>query len=134
MTFISHCLGEKPVITSLPKSTIHSFSKKHFSRYTIVQSANVFGMWWKSSSQSLCGGCVWKLFLVRKTLSAQLSDNFFVENETLRGCLRSYPCENTRSHPNSEVKHMWAGLVEWWVTTFESPVLQTFFFFFFFFF
>ena len=39
---------------------------------------------------------------------------------------RSYPCENTRSHPNSEVKHMWAGLVEWWVTTFESPVLKTF--------
>ena len=40
------------------------------------------------------------------------------------GRLRSYPCENTRSHPNSEVK--WAGLVEWWVTTFESPVLKTF--------
>ena len=45
------------------------------------------------------------------------------------GRLRSYPCENTRSHPNSEVKHMWAGLVEWWVTTFESPVLKTFPFF-----
>ena len=43
---------------------------------------------------------------------------------------RSYPCENTRSHPNSEVKHMWAGLVEWWVTTFESPVLKTTLFFF----
>ena len=50
------------------------------------------------------------------------------------GRLRSYPCENTRSHPNSEVKHMWAGLVEWWVTTFESPVLKTFLFFFVFFF
>ena len=47
--------------------------------------------------------------------------------------LRSYPCENTRSHPNSEVKHMWAGLVEWWVTTFESPVLKTFLFLFCFF-
>ena len=45
---------------------------------------------------------------------------------------RSYPCENTRSHSNSEVKHMWAGLVEWWVTTFESPVLKAFLFSFFF--
>ena len=43
------------------------------------------------------------------------------------GCLRSYPGESTRSHLNSEVKHLWAGLVEWWVTTFESPVLKTFF-------
>ena len=50
------------------------------------------------------------------------------------GRLRSYPCENTRSHPNSEVKHMWAGLVEWWVTTFESPVLKTILFLFFLFF
>ena len=52
----------------------------------------------------------------------------FVEKK----CLRSYPGESTRSHLNSEVKHLWARLVEWWVTTFESLVLQTFFFFFFF--
>ena len=59
------------------------------------------------------------------------------DNRRINECLRSYPCENTRSHPNSEVKHMWAGLVEWWVTTFESPVLKAFLFsfsFFFFFF
>ena len=43
-------------------------------------------------------------------------------------CLRSYPGESTRSHLNSEVKHLWARLVEWWVTTFESLVLKTFFF------
>ena len=41
-------------------------------------------------------------------------------------CLRSYPGESTRSHLNSEVKHLWARLVEWWVTTFESLVLKTF--------
>ena len=55
------------------------------------------------------------------------------DNSRIGECLRSYPCENTRSHPNSEVKHMWAGLVEWWVTTFESPVLKAFLFSFFFF-
>ena len=47
----------------------------------------------------------------------------------LKVCLRSYPGESTRSHLNSEVKHLWAWLVEWWVTTFESLVLKTFLFF-----
>ena len=56
------------------------------------------------------------------------------DNHHKNSCLRSYPGESTRSHLNSEVKHLWAGLVEWWVTTFESPVLKTFFFFLFFFF
>ena len=49
-------------------------------------------------------------------------------------CLRSYLGESTRSHQNSEVKHLWARLVEWWVTTFESRVLKTFHIFSFFFF
>ena len=62
--------------------------------------------------------------------------HFFLYSFSIRknmgpcGRLRSYPCENTRSHPNSEVKHMWAGFVEWWVTTFESLVLKTTLFFF----
>ena len=63
----------------------------------------------------------------------RFTSHFHIKKLGLWGCLRSYPCENTRSHPNSEVKHMWAGLVEWWVTTFESPVLKTFSFFLFFF-
>ena len=57
-----------------------------------------------------------------------------IRNRFKNGCLRSYPGESTRSHLHSEVKHLWAGLVEWWVTTFESPVLKTLFFFYFLFF
>ena len=52
-----------------------------------------------------------------------LKSIFQIGNIAWNARLRSYPGENTRSHPNSAVKHLWAGLVEWWVTTFESPVL-----------
>ena len=42
--------------------------------------------------------------------------------------IRSYLRENTRSHQNSEVKRVWAGLVLGLVTTWESPVAYVLFF------
>ena len=42
--------------------------------------------------------------------------------------IRSYHGGNTRSHPNSEVKHYWAYLVLRWGTTREPYVLNDFFF------
>ena len=43
---------------------------------------------------------------------------FFIAN-----VLRSYPVECTASHPNREVKQLWANLVLWLGTTRESFVL-----------
>ncbi len=57
---------------------------------------------------------------------AEKKCDIYIQLMKMRWCLRSYLGESTRSHQNSEVKHLWARLVEWWVTTFESRVLKTF--------
>ena len=38
--------------------------------------------------------------------------------------MRSYQGYYTRSHQNSEVKRLWAGIVLGWVTSREVPVLH----------
>jgi hypothetical protein len=38
--------------------------------------------------------------------------------------MRSYQGYYTRSHQNSEVKRLWAGIVLGWVTSWEVPVLH----------
>ena len=40
--------------------------------------------------------------------------------------MRSYQGYYTRSHQNSEVKRLWAGIVLGWVTSREVPVLHPF--------
>lgn len=41
--------------------------------------------------------------------------------------MRSYQGYYTRSHQNSEVKRLWAGIVLGWVTSREVPVLHPLF-------
>ena len=53
--------------------------------------------------------------------------------DSFRFRLRSYHGECTGSRPLSEVKLRWAGVVLWWETTRERPVLQALLFFFLFF-
>lgn len=43
-----------------------------------------------------------------------------------RAVMRSYQGYYTRSHQNSEVKRLWAGIVLGWVTSREVPVLHPF--------
>ena len=52
--------------------------------------------------------------------SARLLPNFHV--------MRSYRGYYTRSHQNSAVKRLWAGIVLGWVTSREVPVLHPFYF------
>jgi hypothetical protein len=44
----------------------------------------------------------------------------------LKVVMRSYQGYYTRSHQNSEIKCLWAGIVLGWVTSWEVPVLHPF--------
>jgi len=49
-----------------------------------------------------------------------------ISRTPLTAVMRSYQGYYTRSHQNSEVKRLWAGIVLGWVTSREVPVLHPF--------
>ena len=70
--------------------------------------------------------CLWPTDLAARITEVQL---LYKPTHSFCFRLRSYHGECTGSRPLSEVKLRWAGVVLWWETTRERPVLQASFFF-----
>ena len=79
---------------------------------------------------SVSVSCMYICMCIYHSITSRLS--LYKATDGFRLRLRSYHGECTGSRPLSEVKLRWAGVVLWWETTRERPVLQALIFYFFF--